>query len=218
MDIITTIMKLLLIPVTALVAGVTASAAIIQIDISPTGRALSTTNYLADQDHAVGLSGRNEAPPNPGPATGNELGAGTFYDDVSNVLTLKFAYGSAFGFVDLIAPFTAAHIHQAPSSFPLVNTPGGVVIPLGAGIHFPAGPFSGMFTGSLVLTPLQETALMSNLLYVNIHSAARPGGEIRGQLIPVPETSCAALAVAGAGLLARRRRTSGPPGAGQPYH
>ncbi len=194
-----------MIPLLAWGMGAMATAAIIQIDISPTGGALSTTNYLANQDHAVGLSGRNEAPPNPSPASGNEVGLGILYDNVTKVLSLNLAYGSVFGFTDLAGVFTAAHIHQGASNFPAPNTAGPVLINLG-GIHTPAGPVSGVFSGAFVLTGAQETALMNNLLYINIHSTVFPGGEIRGQLVPVPEPAAALLGLLGAGLSLRRRR------------
>ena len=65
---------------------------------------------------------------------------------------------------------TAAHLHQAAAG---VNGP--VIVPLAA-----AGANS--FTGSQVLTAAQAAALTSAGTYVNVHTAANPGGEIRGQV------------------------------------
>lgn len=50
--------------------------------------------------------------------------------------------------------------------------------------------------------------LFENKIYLNIHSATFPGGEIRGQLVPViPEPATAALfALGGFALAVRRRR------------
>jgi uncharacterized protein (UPF0276 family) len=50
--------------------------------------------------------------------------------------------------------------------------------------------------------------LQNSLYYVNIHSGNFPGGEIRGQLLLVPEPSPVALVGLGLALLAvGRRRT-----------
>lgn len=69
---------------------------------------------------------------------------------------------------------TAAHIHIAPTGqngpviIPLTKTPDGVWwVPAGA-----------------KLTPAQYDAFKAGGLYVNVHSDANKGGEIRGQLIP----------------------------------
>lgn len=68
----------------------------------------------------------------------------------------------------------AAHIHQGaagtngPAIIPLVkSTDGTWVVPIGA-----------------MLTDKQYASYMSGNLYVNIHSAAHPNGEIRTQLSP----------------------------------
>jgi len=66
---------------------------------------------------------------------------------------------------------TLAHIHGAG----LPGTDAGVQVPFASG----ASPIFGNAT----LNSTQEGMLQSNLMYVNIHSAAFPGGEIRGQIL-----------------------------------
>jgi len=67
---------------------------------------------------------------------------------------------------------TAAHIHKAA-----VGVNGPVVFGFSTPITSPIN-----YT-SAALNVTQEADLNANLFYVNIHSAAFPGGEIRGQLI-----------------------------------
>jgi hypothetical protein len=197
-------MKTTIIPLWTLASAGIAGAAVIQFDISPNGGALSTTNYTANRDHAVGLRGLNENPQNASPASGGEVGAGISYDLVSRQLTMNFAYGSAFGFTDLTGDWTNSHIHIGASNYPAVNTSGGVVVGLNA-LHIPSGARSGLYSGFVTLTEAQEAQLLANQYYINIHSAAFLGGEIRGQLIAVPEPSAALFALAGAALGLRRR-------------
>jgi hypothetical protein len=53
-----------------------------------------------------------------------------------------------------------------------------VAVPLGAAN--PASPI----TGSAALTDAQLADLQAGKCYVNVHTAANKGGEIRGQLAP----------------------------------
>jgi len=67
---------------------------------------------------------------------------------------------------------------------------------------------SGTYNGTVHLAPIntytvaQQIADLDNSLwYLNIHDANFPGGEIRGQIVPVPEPSSLALFGLGAGGL-----------------
>ncbi|GHB80756.1 CHRD domain-containing protein [Persicitalea jodogahamensis] len=55
-----------------------------------------------------------------------------------------------------------------------------------AGVLFPFAVIppstSGAVSGSAVLTATQEADLLNGLFYFNLHTAANPGGEIRGQI------------------------------------
>jgi hypothetical protein len=75
-------------------------------------------------------------------------------------------------FEGLTGSATAAHIHGPATG---VQT-AGVVAPLGD--KNPTSPV----TGSVTLTDDQAKALAASKLYVNVHAAANPGGEIRGQI------------------------------------
>ena len=164
----------------------TAPAAIILFDLSPAGT-----------DGAIGISGLNETPPNASTGSGNEIGDGISYDTDSNILTLNLAYGASKGFSDLTSDWNGGlHLHSGPIGGPA----GSVVIDL-APIHVSDGLRAGEVSGTRTVDASLEDDLLGNLLYVNIHSGAFPGGEIRGQLVVVPEprhvTFAAGLALFG---------------------
>ena len=74
---------------------------------------------------------------------------------------------------NLSGPATMAHFHGPAAA----GSNAGVQVPLG---NNPTSPFRG----SATLTPQQVQQLQSGQWYANVHTAANPGGEIRGQMEP----------------------------------
>ena len=113
----------------------------------------------------VTLSGREELPAN------------ASISSATGTLTINLASGTVTGFIT-VTGFTAvaAHIH---SSFAGTNGP--VIVNFAADSASTGrwGPAAGA-----TLTSAQVDALIAGGLYVNAHSAAFPGGEVRGQLLP----------------------------------
>jgi hypothetical protein len=83
-------------------------------------------------------------------------------------------------FSGLTGPATAAHIHAAATT----TTSAGVMI----GFSPPAAT-SGTFSGKLTMTADQITNMVNGLCYINIHTPANGGGEIRGQIVPLQITA-----------------------------
>ncbi|MES2886893.1 MAG: CHRD domain-containing protein [Pseudomonadota bacterium] len=137
-------------------AGMAAVAALVASGGAPA--------WAADMSISAQLSGRNEVPPNNSPATG-KLNA-QFNPETR---TLKWSVTHE----KLTGPVTAAHFHGPAGSDQ--NAP-------------PVVNFSSQLTspieGQAVLTPEQVKDLMAGKWYVNLHTAANPGGEIRGQAMP----------------------------------
>ena len=73
-------------------------------------------------------------------------------------------------FAKLTGQATQAHIHMAAK-----GKSGNMVVPLRA-------PCTSGATGTATLTAAEMTAFKKHLLYVNVHTAKNPNGEIRGQL------------------------------------
>ena len=109
--------------------------------------------------------------------------------------TNEFSY--IIGYVGLTGSLTSAHVHgPAP-----IGAVAGVAFPISAG----AGA-SGLIIGTTTISEAEEADLLAGLMYVNIHTAENPAGEIRGQIVNVPEPGSLALVGAGALCLIRRRR------------
>jgi len=109
----------------------------------------------------------------PNPVTTTGTGSGTLILE-GRSLTFDIAYSGLSG------PATAAHIHgPAPAS-----APAGVMVDL-APYHENEGGPSGRLSGTIVLSSDQAAAVMAGHTYVNVHTVANGGGEIRGQIAPV---------------------------------
>ena len=73
-------------------------------------------------------------------------------------------------FAKLTGPASAAHIHMSA-----MGTSGPVVVPL-------CGPCTSPVKGTATISAALKAAFKKHLLYVNVHTAKNPAGEIRGQL------------------------------------
>ena len=108
------------------------------------------------------LDGKSEVPPNASAGTGT---AEIDYDAATKKLSWKLTYSGLSG------PATAAHFH-GPAE-PGKNA--GVAVAIPNAVETPA-------EGSAILTDAQAADLTAGKYYVNVHTAANPGGEIRGQV------------------------------------
>ncbi len=110
------------------------------------------------------LSGLQQVPPVITDASGR---CTADLDDAATSLALECTH--------TVAGATAAHIHQAPA-----GQNGPVLIELGD----PGSPFSL----NPPLSPRDVADLVAGFLYVNVHSAENPDGEIRGQIVNAPQS------------------------------
>jgi hypothetical protein len=108
------------------------------------------------------LDGKSEVPPTTSSGKGT---ADIDYDPASKKLSWKLTYSGLTG------PATAAHFH-GPAE-PGKNAGVAVAIP---------NATSSPAEGSATLTAAQAADLEAGKYYVNVHTAANPGGEIRGQV------------------------------------
>lgn len=108
------------------------------------------------------LKGANEVPPNISPASGK---AEATFDTDTKLLTWTVTY------TDLTGPALGAHFH-GPSD-----------AGKNAGIVLPFKTVQSPIQGTATLTENQATDLLAGKWYANIHTAANPGGELRGQMM-----------------------------------
>jgi hypothetical protein len=137
------------------------TAALLAAAVAITGCSSTATSSIAT--FTGQLNGEKEVPPATSAGTGDVIAT---LDKQTHVLTWKVTYSGLTG------PVRAAHLHGPAKA----GANAGVVVPF-------TGELLSPIEGKATLTPAQVTDLLAGLWYVNLHTAANPGGEIRAQLI-----------------------------------
>jgi len=176
------------------------------------------------------LSPANEVPPTASTGSGTAI---LDLDVAAHTLRVQIAFSGLVPTAPPGAPVgtTAAHIHCClPSPF-ATGVNAGVATTTPTFLGFPLGVLAGTYDNTLNLTLASsynpafvtlvgglanaETSLVNGLLggltYLNIHTNAFPGGEIRGFVVQIPEPEAYVLLLAGLAIIGismrKRRRT-----------
>ncbi len=159
-------------------AGVSAALVVIASALGSAASAQSTQSTPVPQSRPLlptmtapgaitaQLSGASEVPPNSSEGTG-ALDAN--YDDRTRVLSWRITYSGLTGSV------TSAHFH-GPA---LPGDNAGPVVPI-------TGKLTSPIIGKATLKVEQVAELMNGKWYLNLHTEAHPGGEVRGQVNMTP--------------------------------
>lgn len=115
----------------------------------------------AGEHFVAALSPAQEVPPTASPG----FGGAQLILSPAGIATVTGAY------TNLTGPAIAAHVH--------IGAPGA-----NGGIVFPLGFAGGILTGTYTPTAVDLVNLRAGNWYVNVHTAAFGGGEVRGQLAP----------------------------------
>ena len=126
------------------------------------GAAVALAGPAFADKYKVTLSGKSEVPPTTSAGTGS---ADVDYDPASKKLSWNVTYSGLTG------PATAAHFHGPGEA----GKNAGVAVPIPNIGKSPA-------EGSATLTDAQAADFLAGKYYINIHTAANPAGEIRGQV------------------------------------
>jgi len=121
---------------------------------------LASASFAETVNLKAELKGATEVPPTGSKGTGVVTAT---YDTVSKMLSWKGSYK------DLTGPATMAHFHAGEA-----GKNGPVVVPI--------TPSASPFAGSTTLNDAQAAELLAGKWYVNVHTEANKGGEIRGQV------------------------------------
>ena len=176
------------------------------------------------------LSPANEVPPTASTGSGTAI---LDLDVAAHTLRVQISFSGLVPTAPPGAPVgtTAAHIHCClPSPF-ATGVNAGVATTTPTFLGFPLGVLAGTYDNTLNLTLASsynpafvtlvgglanaETSLVNGLLggltYLNVHTSAFPGGEIRGFVVQIPEPEAYVLLLAGLAIIGismrKRRRT-----------
>jgi hypothetical protein len=127
---------------------------------------VSLAAHAATIHLSADLKASSEVPPK------DSAGTGTLTATL-NTETNEFKYHVEFS--GLTGPAAAAHFHGPAAA-------GANAKPQ---VPIKASPITSPIDGTATLTPEQAKDLVAGLWYFNIHTAANPGGEIRGQIMKV---------------------------------
>ncbi len=154
---------------------------------------LANSAFAAVTTYTATLSGASEVPPTPSAGTGSAV---VIVDTTANTMQVIVSFSGLTGNT------TASHIHCCTATTASGNA--GVATTTPTFLGFPLGVTSGSYNNILDLTqassynpafitanagstPASEAALLAGLAagktYLNIHTSAFPGGEIRGFLL-----------------------------------
>ena len=129
------------------------------VALSGCGSMMAPSNQVA---LTTQLRGANEVPPVASTASGS---VDAMFNKATNLLRWKVNYSGLSG------PATAAHFH------------GPAAVGANAGVALGwTNPIANGMEGSATLTAAQASDLMAGRWYANVHTAANPGGEVRGQM------------------------------------
>ena len=121
----------------------------------------------APTSFTVALTGAQQSPAVQTTGTGT---ASLTYDPATHVVTWSVAYSGLSG------PVTMGHFH------------GPAAMGANAGVQIwltkQGAPSDNPIKGEATLTPEQAQQFTSGMWYINLHTQAHPGGEVRGQVVP----------------------------------
>jgi len=144
----------------------------------------------AIQNFTISATGAQETPPNGSGAAGGGIAS---FDSAANTISVSLF------FAGLSAPATASHIHVGPP-----GVAGPVIVSF---VPFTPAATAGSIVGGPLAFPVANIPdLFAGATYFNIHNSVFPGGEIRGQLVPVPEPATVGLLALGTLAFLSRRR------------
>jgi CHRD domain len=127
----------------------------------------AASSQAAPLSFQVALTGAQQVPPVQTTATGT---ADLTYDPTTRMLTWSVTSNGLSG------PATMAHFHGPARE--------GKNAPPVIWLSEKGAPVPNPIKGSATLTPEQAQQFTAGEWYVNVHTQANPGGEIRGQVIP----------------------------------